>query len=294
MKYYCPTCNKEFDSKIARNSHLKIHNKNYVKPTSLPTEKKPCQFCNKEFRIPNLTKHENACKLNPKNNNYCKACGEKISHTKQFCNKSCAAKFNNKRRKPRTDESKKKTSDSVKKFNKENQSTLLKNKINYKSLKNNMTNRYCKLFEHVCSICNRFALVNYKQKQRKTCSKECQTIASTSIRTYQNGSRKTTWYFNKYQNKDVLLESSWEVEIASLLDSLNIEWIRPKPIKWIDTKNISHLYFPDFYLVHKKIYLDPKNPYCMDKDKEKLSIVSKLINLIYGDLETIKQCVLSG
>ena len=215
----------------------------------------------------------------------CLQCENKISNHKKFCNLSCAAKFNNSRRKPRTEESKKKTSDKIKKFNKENpnhHNTYLK------------PNASCKLFEHTCKICKRFALVNYKQNQRKTCSRKCQTIASTSIRTYQNGSRKTTWYFNKYQNKDVLLESSWEVKTAELLDSLNIEWIRPQPIDWIDTNMKSDLYYPDFYLVQTGTYLDPKNPYCMEKDKEKLSVVSKSIKLIYGSLETIEQYVLSG
>jgi len=37
------------------------------------------------------------------------------------------------------------------------------------------------------------------------------------------------------------------------------------------------------------MYLDPKNPYCMNKDKEKMNVISSLINIIYGDVvEVIK------
>lgn len=50
----------------------------------------------------------------------CKQCGTEIPNHKQFCNNSCAAKYNNKRRKPRSEASKKKTSESIKKHHKEN------------------------------------------------------------------------------------------------------------------------------------------------------------------------------
>ena len=272
----CLICNKEFKNQIALNSHLKVHNKNYVKPKPPKSQYLNCVFCDNLLTKSNLKKHEYSCFYNPINYNECKECKSHIHHNKLFCNTSCSAIFNNKLRPPTSDETKKKISLSSK----------------GKKFPNRIQGS-CKLFEHTCKICKRFALVNYKQNQRKTCSRKCQTIASTSIRTYQNGSRKTTWYFNKYQNKDVLLESSWEVKTAELLDSLNIEWIRPQPIDWIDTNMKSHLYYPDFYLVQTDTYLDPKNPYCMEKDKEKLADVSKSIKLIYGSLETIEKYVLS-
>ena len=71
------------------------------------------------------------------------------------------------------------------------------------------------------------------------------------------------------------------------LDANNIKWKRPEPLKWVDSNGESHLYYSDFYLEDYDVYLDPKNPYCMKLDKEKMSIVTKDVNVIYGDLEIV-------
>jgi len=47
----------------------------------------------------------------------------------------------------------------------------------------------------------------------------------------------------------IMMDSSWEIALARRLDSLNIKWIRPKPIQWTDDSNYKHNYFPDFYLM---------------------------------------------
>lgn len=86
----------------------------------------------------------------------------------------------------------------------------------------------------------------------------------------------------------LLLESSWEVDIATWLDKNNIDWDRPKHIKWVDSTRKARKYFPDFYLPDYDVYLDPKNPYIIAKDKEKIKAVSATINLIYGNVEYIK------
>ena len=49
----------------------------------------------------------------------------------------------------------------------------------------------------------------------------------------------------------------------------------------------SRRYFPDFYLPKYDIYLDPKNPYLMQKDFFKMEIIKSMISIIYGDLECI-------
>jgi hypothetical protein len=131
-----------------------------------------------------------------------------------------------------------------------------------------------------CSYCN----VEFKcYTGRKTCSRECQIKACTN-RKYQNGSRKTYYY------KSIVLESSWELEIAKLLDSKGINWIRPKPIKWYDNDK-ERLYYPDFYLDDYNLFLDPKNPYCMKLDSKKMNIIRKQINIVYGDIDLIKKTI---
>jgi hypothetical protein len=121
----------------------------------------------------------------------------------------------------------------------------------------------------------------------KTCSQECAVDAQVRNRTYQNGSRKPSYYFNKNTEKEVLLESSWEVKTAKFLDKNKIFWVRPDPINWKDSSGDEHRYYPDFYLKKYDVYLDPKNPYCMDRDKEKINKISKKVDLIVGDLEKI-------
>lgn len=91
--------------------------------------------------------------------------------------------------------------------------------------------------------------------------------------------------------KDVMLDSTWELELAKRLDNLGISWERPNPIKWSDEKGVQHNYFPDFYLFDYDIYLDPKNPYAYESQKEKIEILKRqLPNLIIiGTLEECKK-----
>jgi len=99
-----------------------------------------------------------------------------------------------------------------------------------------------------------------------------------------------------YTKKDgsiVNLDSSWEEALAIRLDMLNIEWIRPTPIKWIDSKGKSRNYFPDFYLPKFELFLDPKNPIAMKQQHEKVSwLKSNVKNLIFLEsLEEIEQYI---
>lgn len=73
----------------------------------------------------------------------------------------------------------------------------------------------------------------------------------------------------------VNLDSSYERTVAKLLDEHKIKWNRPKPLIWIDKKNVQHHYFPDFYLVDYDVYLDPKNEYCFKVQKEKIDYVKE-------------------
>ena len=224
---------------------------------------------NKQNRI-------NLYKLSP---TICKNCNitlEYHSRKNKFCSKSCSASFNNIKRGVKSESTKLKISNSMK-------------VQRLKSNGNIIPNRYSKIFLIECKICKKQRYVNYTKKHRQTCgSADCKTVASVGQRTYQNGSRKPVWFFNPYENKNVLLESSWEVEIANYLIQLGIEWNRPSFIKWVDSNNVTRRYFPDFYLPLYNMYLDPKNPYCIVRDKEKLEKVSQIIPLIYGSIEKIK------
>lgn len=86
---------------------------------------------------------------------------------------------------------------------------------------------------------------------------------------------KSTRKYLKKDGTEVLLDSSWEELLAKRLDELCVEWIRPNPIKWIDSKGTKRNYFPDFYLPGFQLYLDPKNPIAKLQQNEKVIWLSE-------------------
>lgn len=87
----------------------------------------------------------------------------------------------------------------------------------------------------------------------------------------------------------VLLDSSWELELAKRLDNLKIQWIRPRPLPWVDEYGVTHNYFPDFYLKDYDLFLDPKNPHAKKIQKKKLDMLfEQYKNIII--LDTIEAC----
>jgi hypothetical protein len=89
--------------------------------------------------------------------------------------------------------------------------------------------------------------------------------------------------------KGILLDSSWELALAKRLDELNVSWIRPEPIEWVDSKGLKRNYFPDFYLPEYEIYLDPKNPHAIKVQKKKIdALLEQHSNIII--LDSLDKC----
>lgn len=86
--------------------------------------------------------------------------------------------------------------------------------------------------------------------------------------------------YTKLDGSVISLDSSWEEALAIRLDELSVEWTRPSPLPWIDSDGNKHNYFPDFYLTKFDLFLDPKNPYAIEKQQSKLQILSKQYNNI--------------
>jgi len=75
----------------------------------------------------------------------------------------------------------------------------------------------------------------------------------------------------KYTSIDghvVDLQGSWELKLVEFLDKLKITWKRNKVGYKYEFKGKEHLYFPDFYLPTKQIYIEVKG-YETDKDRAK-------------------------
>ena len=205
----------------------------------------------------NAKKRKADYELNPK---LCKYCKKTIQYGKtknDFCSSKCAGYYNN----PKS------------------------NVVVHISTRNKFRN----IYYTNCKICDK-VIVNRYSGGRMTCSRECHSIASTKIRTYPNGVRKTIYYDNPNQGR-IVLESSWELEIAKLLDSMKIIWIRPKFIRWVDDLGKARIYYPDFYLSDFQVYLDPKNPFCCNQDFEKMTKITEKIHVIWGDIAIIKYYV---
>lgn len=89
--------------------------------------------------------------------------------------------------------------------------------------------------------------------------------------------------------RGILLDSSWELELAKRLDELKIKWVRPDPIPWVDKEGIIHNYFPDFYLEDYDLFLDPKNPYAIKVQKKKLDcLLTQYKNIVI--IDSIEKC----
>lgn len=87
----------------------------------------------------------------------------------------------------------------------------------------------------------------------------------------------------------VRLDSSYELRVATALDNNNVKWVRPGPLTWVDKNNVSHRYFPDFYLVEFNVYLDPKNDFLIKRDSDKIKRVSEQnsVTVVVLDKDTL-------
>ena len=92
--------------------------------------------------------------------------------------------------------------------------------------------------------------------------------------------KKNSKYSKNIEYKPgIILESSYEVRVAEILDELSIEWIKVrKGFIWNDNGKIRR-YIPDFYLPTFDLYLDPKNDYLIIKDRAKIESAMHLNNI---------------
>lgn len=101
-------------------------------------------------------------------------------------------------------------------------------------------------------------------------TKKKQSIAAKKNNLGGHTSKKRLNFLKK--NGDVVhLQSSYEIEFATLLEELGIDWERPAPLIWYDDDGIDHRYYADFKV--GDIYIDTKNDYLAIKDKSKIDKV---------------------
>lgn len=215
--------------------------------------------------------------------NNCKQCNlvlESKFSKNIFCSKNCAARFNNLKRKPRSIDSKLKTSTTMLQL-------LADGMIKPGTPPSRLISEYpyTKLYgTYNCHSCNNMF---WRLKDDQKC---CSIPCRDNIRS-QNKCRKTQiLYFNINEDKFVNLQSTWEAKIAVWLDANNIQWHRPaERIKWFDTTLCKNrTYLPDFWLVSHSVYLDVKNPLKQLEDADKILQLKSIIPLYVGDIDYIK------
>jgi hypothetical protein len=151
----------------------------------------------------------------------------------------------------------------------------------------------------ICIVCkNDFECeVKNDVSIKNTCSSKCYSILRSKI-SRENPNCGGKLGYRRFPYKGFTMDSRWEVEIAKWMDEKGIKWDRSRKrhmFQWVDNDGDTRKYFPDFYLPDLDIYLDPKNDYYLDRDMPKLKQVIDTygITLFYGQVETIKQNILS-
>jgi len=100
-----------------------------------------------------------------------------------------------------------------------------------------------------------------------------------SIRACERLSKNSKYSKNVEYKPGVILESSYEIKTATILDDLGVEWIKYRSgFVWNDNGK-TRRYVPDFYLPSLDIYLDPKNDYLIKKDDKKIKSAMSLNNI---------------
>jgi len=130
------------------------------------------------------------------------------------------------------------------------------------------------------------------KKINGTLPHKAETIEILRQKALHSPHRRLVRSIRDYKKSDgtiVKLDSSWEEALAKRLDELNISWIRPDPIKWVDENGTERNYFPDFYLTDYDLYLDPKNPMAYKNQIKKITILLKTYTNIQF-LTTIEEC----
>jgi hypothetical protein len=86
----CKICKKSCLNRQSYANHIRWNHNSKV------YKKNICIYCSNEFAKCGIKKHEVSCDLNPIKKRNCKCCGEIVAgYRKMFCDRSCAATFNN-------------------------------------------------------------------------------------------------------------------------------------------------------------------------------------------------------
>lgn len=223
--YKCEICNKEFDKKMALQGHKAHHVPRNGLDIILRKERGRKQKEENVSKYLECPEHCKQCNHVIRYDKFLEKSADKRMKLKQgktynyFCSSSCSAKFNNSNR-IITEETKKKTSESLLKKYESTKHLRIKN---VDKIYSKYTNQ-----EYFCSVCSE-SFYTTKEKKRKTCSESCRNLSLSIHRQKyleKNGNFSTPREDFIYKDINIEVDSNLEkAAIVYLIDSMNAESI---------------------------------------------------------------------
>lgn len=287
MTHNCRFCDRQFKSIKSVRSHENYHKPGYFESHTAKTRAGIINITQKRAAEAAIRKRLKRIEEYNKNPKFCVMCSKILSYKeasepgRKFCSKRCTGLTNSPGRKHKQET---KTAIGVK----SKAQHALRKAAGFKYY----FTRSSKIQYRNCLQCKEIFTTrgHVLGSGRKTCSDTCYQELRTSVLAKKFQQLKVI----DSSGKSVTLQSSWEIEIYNLITELKIYWERPKPIAWTNSLGKKRKYYSDFYLPVHNLYLDPKNHVlCRSYDKEKMEIVSKLVNIKWGDLEMLKSIVMA-
>lgn len=204
---------------------------------------------------------------------------------KKFCSNSCAAKFRNKERGPRSQETKNKISNWAKNNPRGFVADPTKSGLGWKSPGISGKKSKSKLICTICAECGNTFTYRYASSNRKYCSVSC-----TNKNKYHPNSNKV---HRKVYN-GIQLDSGGEYNFVILLEKYNIKWIKNKHISFpfIKSDGKKSNYWPDFYLPDYNFWVEIKGKrYIRPDDELRRKAVGNNIELIMSHEIRLPKCI---
>lgn len=120
--------------------------------------------------------------------------------------------------------------------------------------------------EKKCLACGKtieYTITEGSKYNKRVCNIQCFGLLSKGMKTKRGGLREGGGYSKVYEykskNGDVYKLNKDEIEVAKVLDILNIKWVRNKKgFEYTDLKNKKRKYYPDFYIEDYDFYIEYK------------------------------------
>lgn len=107
----------------------------------------------------------------------------------------------------------------------------------------------------------------------------------------ENAGRGTKTKFSNILGQEFLLRSSYELQLAMVLNELNVIWEVPKSVLYEQDGKIKR-YYPDFYVDELQLFIETKNNYLMSIQIDKFNCIKRvlpnLLILVDGDIPNLE------